>query len=636
MTGDDWKEQGIIDTRHSPYCHLKPIPIREVEIQEGFWHSRITASRKAGIPALLTLLESHGVVDNFRRLSGKIKADRRGGNGTDSDLYKWMEAAAFVLKTAESVELKNKLAELIKEIISTQEKDGYLNTNYIGEKKKDRFNFSEFETHESYCAGHFIQFAVAYYRATGETAPLDCAGRLADYYVNQFVVQKQPMPKTDHPELEMAMVELYRATREKRYLEFAGFLLDLRGYRLGRAISGHAVCTLYLLSGATDYYAETGHPATLRLLQSLWQDMVHGKVYITGGIGSHYSGEDHADMSNYEAFGQSYELPNDTAYTETCAAIANVFWNWRMLLLRGEGQFADLMEMALYNGFLAGVSLSGDKYFYRNPLTCTLEHALANFPKDGQRQAWHGCTCCPTNAVRMFASLPGYFFSTNAEGLWVHLYDNCRLNGRTDAGQPFSLQMTTKYPWDGRIDITAGLEKPVDTSLFLRIPAWCRNATIRVNGKKPKGEVKPGAYFRIRRKWNDKDRVSVKLDMPVVALASNPLVRGNQHRVVLQRGPIVYCFETTDNPKASVLDMNIDIDSFKPKFVPDMLGGVVVLDGKARTPVKDLKGFPLYAPVRDWRSLKFREIKARAIPYHAWANRGKSRMQVWMPYEKVK
>jgi uncharacterized protein len=635
MENRNWKKQGVVDTENSPFCDLKSIPINAVDIRPGFWHSRMEASRIAGIPPLLKLLEEHGVVDNFRRLSGKKKVDRKGGNGTDSDLYKWMEAAAFVLQTKECPELKNTLTKLIEEIIRVQEKDGYLNTNYVGEKKKDRFNFSEFETHESYCAGHFIQFAIAYYRATGETEPLECAGRLADYYVNRFLIRKQPMPKTDHPELEMAMVELYRITRRKKYLEFAKYLLDTRGFYLRRNVRGHAVCTLYLFSGATDYYAETGHAATLRQLNSLWQDMVHGKVYITGGVGSHRSGEDRADMSNYEAFGLSYELPNETAYTETCAAIANVFWNWRMLLVQGRSRFADLMEIALYNGFLSGVSLKGKEYFYRNPLAWTLTQTIANFPKDNKRTAWYDCTCCPTNAVRMFSSLPGYFFSANSQGIWVHLYDNCVLRGKTEKGQPFALQMKTKYPWEGGIDIILSSEKSLDTSLFLRIPSWCKKSEILINGKKIKGEVKSGAYFEIQRQWNNRDCVSLRLAMPVVAMASNPLLRENNNRVALQRGPIVYCFESKDNPKGSVLDMSIDIGSFKPKFIPGLLGGIVVLDGKARTPAKDLEELPLYDPVQNSGGLKFKAIKARAIPYHAWANRGKSKMQVWMPYEKL-
>jgi len=349
----DWKDQGVVDTSTSTHCRLHPVPIRAVRIEGGFWKPRIEANRCKGMPRLLELLEEHGVVDNFRRISGRRKVRRRGPLFTDSDLYKWMEGAALALQSREDPRLRDTLDHIIDDVLSAQGEDGYLNTYFVDERAGERFQRLETD-HEFYCCGHLIQAAVAHYRATGQTKLLDGARRFADYLATVFGPNKR-QGKSGHPELEMAMVELYRATGDRRYLDFAGFLLDQLGFTSLSGMEGHAVRAAYACCGAADYYAETGDRAYGEALERLWEDMVEGKIYITGGIGARYAGE---------AFGEPYELPNFRAYAETCAAIANIMWNWRMLLIAGEARFADLMENTLYNGFLSGVSLDGTRYFY--------------------------------------------------------------------------------------------------------------------------------------------------------------------------------------------------------------------------------------------------------------------------------
>ena len=437
-----WRDQGVLFLKRSPYARLKDVPVRAVTMGDGFWAARRRVNIERSIPTLLELLESNGIVDNFRRLSGRKQVARRGPLYTDSDLYKWMEAVGFALQSRDDPALRATMDRLIDDVLSAQEPSGYLNTYFVEEKKPLRFT-ELVRSHEEYCLGHLLQAGIAYYRATGNRRLLDGGIRMADYFVENFGPAKRPM-FTGHPELELAMVELYRTTGERKYLDFAGYLLsgvdrerlklsdrDVRYTFSGSpftsrtAFEGHAVRAMYAASGATDYYLETGEAAYRETLERLWRDLTQGKMYVTGGVGSRSDGE---------AIGEPYELPNAQAYGESCAAIGNMIWNWRMLMASGEGRFADIVERALYNGVNSGMSLEGTLYCYRNPLESTGEKI---------RNEWYDTTCCPPNLERVLASLPGYAYSTSDRGVWVHLYHSSDLAWRLEDGTGLAIQQRT-------------------------------------------------------------------------------------------------------------------------------------------------------------------------------------------------
>ena len=590
----------------------------------------MVANYKKSIPKLLELLKEHGVVDNFLRLYGKKDVERRGYLFTDSDLYKWMEAAAFVLQSEDAPEIKKMLDEVIDDILPAQGEDGYLNTWFVDDRADKRFT-DLVSAHELYCAGHLIQAAIAHHRATGETRLLGAAIRFADYLDETFGAGKM-QGFAGHPEIELALVELYRETGQNKYLDLAKFFLTQNDIREFQEITGHAVRAGYFACGGTDYYLETGDQDFLKSLHRQWESMANGKMYVTGGVGSRPGGE---------KYGRMFELPTSSAYTETCAGISTIFWNWRMLAINGEAKYADLMEKTLYNGFLSGVSLSGTEYFYVNPLYSSGKGEDDPWYKWGrkepiQRKPWYNCTCCPPNIERLLASLPGYFYSISDEGVWVHLYDNSEMNWRLSNGMKLSLEQRTSYPWDGMVEISLSPEKPKEFSLFLRIPSWCQNANGEANGKTISAAIKPGTYLQINRKWKAGDKVRLNFDMPVELVESDPRVLENRGNVAIQRGPIVYCLEGTDNPGFNVIDARVNLDSnknwetAKAEFEKDTLGGVVVITGNGIVPVNPDDQGPLYRPIRNKKQIEIKDVTLTAISYYAWCNRGPTSMTVWI------
>ena len=388
---------GVIDLRRTPHAKLKTVPVGAVTIHDGFWSPRRKVNVERSIPTLLELLEQNGVVDNFRRVSGRKKVDRKGPLYTDSDLYKWMEAVAFVLQSEDRPELRSTMDRLIDEAVAAQEPSGYLNTYYVDDRTSKRWSEMD-RGHELYCLGHLLQGAIAYYRAGGNRRLLDAGIKFVDYLLRDFGPGKRPL-LAGHPEIEMALIELYRTTGDRRYVDLAAYILtgdprlnlaprqlvymfSGRPFTQRTKMEGHSVRACYAATGATDFFLETGDQAYWRTLENLWTDMTTRKMYITGGVGSRSSGE---------AFGEPYELPNLLAYTESCAAIAQYFWNWRMLAATGDARFTDTMERALYNGINSGMSLDGTLYCYRNPLE------LAGNPDDKIRNPWYSTTCCPPN-----------------------------------------------------------------------------------------------------------------------------------------------------------------------------------------------------------------------------------------------
>ncbi|MGA3077058.1 MAG: beta-L-arabinofuranosidase domain-containing protein, partial [Bryobacteraceae bacterium] len=547
-------------------------------------------------------LEQHGVVDNFRRLEGKKDVPRRGPLYTDSDLYKWMEAVAFVLQSGEQPRLRAEFDRLTGIILAAQEPSGYLNTYWTEERTPKRFTEMH-RSHELYCMGHLIQAAIAYYRATGDRKLLDGGIRFANYMVENFGPRKRPA-LTGHPEFEMALVELYRTTGDRRYLDFAGYLL-----------SGVERERLHLTADQITAYLKT--------LETLWRDLVNGKMYITGGVGSREAGE---------AFGEAYELPNAQAYGESCAAIGNMMWNWRMLLALGESRFADVMERALYNGINSGMSLSGTLYCYRNPLESSGEKI---------RNEWYDTTCCPPNLERIFASLPGYMYSTGPKGVYLNLFHSSTLDWRLEDGTGVRIAQQTEYPWKGAVDLSVDPAHAAEFSLFVRIPAWSDGATVGVKVPAPfstrQDTPKAGEYFEIHRRWSPGDKVHIEFEMKPRLVRANPLVREDAGRVALERGPLVYCLEQPDQPAFNLFDAALldDGTTFVSHFQSDLLGGIMVLKHRGSVVDRSFASEPLYRPFREQFERPGKVVALTFIPYYAWANREPSRMEVWVPYTTV-
>lgn len=596
--------QVIIDTAKSPHAKLHPVPVNAVRLEGGFWEPRRKVNVERSIPTMLELLEEHGIVDNFRRLAGK-KVPRRGPLYTDSDLYKWMEAVAYV----NDPKWNAKFDELTATILSAQEPSGYLNTYYVEDKTKLRFTEMT-RSHELYCLGHLLQAAIAYYRVTGNRRLLDGGIKFVDY-----IADRRPL-LTGHPELEMALVELYRTTGNRKYLDLAAYLLsgveretlklresDVKYMFSGKPFTsraefeGHAVRAMYASSGAADLEAETGDPAYRSTLDRLWTDLTTRKMYITGGVGSRSSGE---------AFGEAYELPNGAAYTESCAAIGNMMFNFRMLQFTGESKYADVIERALYNGVNSGVSLEGTLYCYRNPLASNGEKI---------RNPWYDTTCCPPNIQRVFASLPGYFYSTSSDGLYVHLYDNSVLDWHLEDGTPLRVTQTTRYPWEGVVELKIEPKEPREFTLHLRLPEWSSRTAVSVNGKAAQGTI--------RRKWSAGDVVRLNFDMRPQWMAANARIPEDNGKLAVQRGPLVYCLEQLDQ-KQPITDVTVMPTH---PLDPEMRDGRIVVRHKGA--YSSAEGLPLYAPWKPERNAAQADLLF--IPYFSWANREPSAMAVWIP-----
>jgi len=386
-------------------------------------------------------------------------------------------------------------------------------------------------------------------------------------------------------------------------------------------MEGHAVRACYAASGATDYYLETGDRAYFKTLETLWSDMTRGKLYITGGVGSRAEGE---------AFGEPYELPNAQAYTESCAAIANMMWNWRMLAATGDAKYSDLMERALYNGINAGMSLDGMLYCYRNPLE------LSGDAGDRIRNPWYDTTCCPPNLERTLAALPGYFYGTSKDGLYVHFYDNNEMRWKLEDGTPLVVTAKTNYPWDGAVEIAVEPAQSREFTVFLRIPAWSGNTAVSVNGKETPDAPTPGRYFAVHRLWHSGDRVQATFDMKPRAIAANPQVKENTGRVAIERGPLVYCLEQIDQPLDTALaDVALRLTSdasraFAPELKPDLLGGITVLRHRGVVATEPAAQMPLYEPFRRDTRAPRKPVDLVFIPYYTFANRQITPMQVWI------
>jgi len=614
----------VVDTTESPAAQLKPVPIGAVRMTDEFWAARLRQMREVTLPSQYELMEETGRIDNFRRASGKIKGEFKGIYFNDSDVYKWIEGCAYSLAYERAPKIEEMADKVIDEIAAAQREDGYLNTFYTFEKGEERWSNLR-DMHELYCAGHLFHAAVAYHRATGRRKLLDVAIRFADHIYETFGPDKRP-GTPGHPQIEMALVELYRETGDRRYLELSQFFVDQRGrgviggspyhidhkpFRELDEVVGHAVRSIYLNCGAADIYMETGENALMETLERLWHNMTQRRMYVTGGVGARHQGE---------AFGGDYELPNEHAYAETCAAVANAMWNWRMLLASGEEKFADVMELTIYNGALSGISLDGKCYFYVNPLSDRGEH---------RRQRWFGCACCPPNIIRLIGAVPGEIYSTSQGGIWVHLYASNTAEISLDRNR-IRLTQRTRYPWDGEVEITIEPESEPEFSLMLRVPGWCDGADISVNGQKIASDVQPGRYFELKRSWRKGDKVELSIPMRVQMLTAHPRVESSWNRIAFKRGPIIFCLEHEDNPGFDVWCAGIRVNS-EPiaEFRPDLLGGVMTVKCDGIASEMGIWEDKLYLPIGSVSQTE-RPVRITAIPYYAWANRDPGPMTVWM------
>jgi DUF1680 family protein len=638
----DWAKAGIIATRKSPYAKLKSVPVRAVTIDTGFWSKRRQTNVDSSIPSMRLELLEHGRMDNFLRLEGKSTTPQLGPVYSDSDIYKWMEAVGFALQSGPLPDVRRQTEEMIRQVVAAQEPGGYLNTYFVESRQGDRM-LPKTQTggHELYCIGHLLQGGIAWYRATGDPTLLNAGVRFVDDFLLPGygpAANKGPIV-AGHPEIEMALIELYRTTGNQRYLELARYILQgdpripLKQQQITymfcgipftsrTKLEGHAVRAMYACCGATDYYLETGDPAYWKTLNLLWDDLAEHQLYVTGGVGARSEGE---------AFGNAYELPNERAYGESCAAIGNMMWNWRMLSASGEAKFTDVMERALYNGINSGMSLDGKLYCYRNPL------AFDPASGDKIRNPWYDTTCCPPNLERTFAALPGYFYSTSPEGVYVHFYDNSELQWQLENGARLAIKQTTQYPWEGAVHLTVTPASPQEFTLFVRIPGWSKQNTVAVNGS-PIAGATPGKYLPIKRRWSAGDRVELNFDMQPQAVHANLAVTDDRGRIAFQRGPIVYCMEQLDQAVGAADTGGFPrytaqlSESTTAAFRPELLDGVVVLEHPGEwLPAEPGGLYQANLPNRE----PVHSTTLRLIPYYAWSNRQLSAMQVWIPYRQA-
>lgn len=639
-------------------AQLQPIPLKQVKISGGFWSKYTKLIKEVTIPYQWEVLNDRvpGVVlshaiKNFYIAAGEMEGEFAGMVFQDSDVYKWLEAVSYSLAVYPDPELEKIADEVIDLIARAQQSDGYLNTYFII-KEPDKKWTNLRDNHELYCAGHLIEAAVAYYKATGKRKLLDVACRFADHIDSVF--GPEPGKKKGYPgheEIELALVKLYRVTGEEKYLKLSKYFIDERGkkplyfeieaktrgdkwdeqwasyfqahlpVREQTSAEGHAVRAVYLCSGMVDVAVETDDESLIQACKRLWDNITTKRMYITGGIGSSSIGE---------TFTFDYDLPNDTAYAETCAAIGLVFFAYRMLQIDPDRRYADVMERALYNSVISGMSLDGKKYFYVNPLEVWPEAYEKNKVKAHvkyTRQPWFECACCPPNLARLLASLGEYIYSVRDNELYVHLYVDSEVQMKI-AGNEVKVKQETQYPWDGRIVIDILPEREIDFTLLLRIPGWCKDAKVSVNGEKIdiNGIMEKG-YVKIKRIWKAKDRVELLLSMPVMRVKANPNVREDEGRVAIQRGPIVYCLEEVDNgPNLN----NIVLPKgckFEVEYEKDLLNGVCVIKAEAERENYGSWGEELYkADV----NVSYEPVKIKFVPYFAWANRAPGEMMVWV------
>jgi len=622
-----------------PTRKFEPVNFSKVTITDSFWKPTLDKVATTTLQACIYQTEVKTPrIRNFEKVARNQNEKHEGIFYDDSDVFKALEAIAYSLKNHPDPKLEQKADEWIDKIAAAQLEDGYINTYYSLGRMNERW--TDMSMHEDYNGGHLIEAAVAYYQVTGKRKLLDVAIKFADHFDARFGPGKLNWV-TGHQELELALVKLYNVTQDKKYLSLAHWLLEERGHKRAKGytwtdwrdtayaqdvvpvreqkeITGHAVRAMYMYTGAADVAALTGDEGYMNAMKTVWEDVVHRNMYITGGIGS---------SGSNEGFSNDYDLPNEQAYCETCASVGMVFWNQRMNLLTGNSQFIDVLERSLYNGARDGLSLSGDRFFYGNPLASDGRH---------YRREWFGTACCPANIARLVASLGDYIYGYSDAGLWVNLFIGSNTSVKIGK-QEVPISMTTNYPWDGKTTLTLNPKTKSKFKVSLRIPGWLRGEavpgdlfvfenktpdafTILVNGKPSPYQMENG-YATINREWKKGDVVELNFPMEVKRLTSRTEVKQNEGRVALQRGPLVYCVEGVDNGGQAWNFILPDKAAFTTQHEKELLEGITIIQFEAPT----LQINP------DGQSITTENRKITAIPYYAWCNRGQNQMQVWLP-----
>ena len=589
---------------------LTAVSFTQIRFANNFWAEKQKINKDVTLNFCLEKCETTGRITNFEKAAGFIEGDYIGIFYNDSDVYKVIEGIAYSLMNHPDPELEKKADIIIEKIAAAQQDDGYL-SSYFTLTAPDK-KWTDMDKHEMYCGGHLFEAAIAYRKATGKMTLFNTACRLADHYVSLFGPGKRHWVP-GHEEIELALIKLYQETEEESYLKLARFLLEERGHGHGKGgrwdkeddksyyqdelpisemekVSGHAVRAMYLYSGIADVAAITGDTEYRSILEKLWGNVALGNMYITGGIGpSKYN----------EGFTEDYDLPNETAYCETCASVGMVYWNHRMNLISGDSKYADILERALYNGVLSGVSLQGDRFFYDNPME-----------SDGtsHRQEWYDCSCCPTQISRFIPSIGNYMYAVSNQRIWVNLYaeSTADINLKNSS---IKIEQVTDYPWDGRVSIRVLTTVKEDFELLLRIPGWCKSSFASINNQPLESLEFENGYLKIKHNWGSSDEIILNLDMPVETVRSIDKVKENTGKAAIQRGPLVYCFEETDN-KENFDQLRLCQNS---QFVvennnPDNITAIKVVDQK-------------------------NNVTFEAVPYYFWDNRDPGRMKVWIEME---
>jgi uncharacterized protein len=648
------QDKSLVNTSQSPYAKMYGVNMPDVKWTKGFWAERFTTCKDTMVPTMWNIFKDPEIAHSFRNFeiaAGLEKGEHEGPPFHDGDFYKWFEGMAMVYAQNKDPKLDELMDKIIAVIAKAQREDGYIHTPAIIKQKasgqtsqfEDKLNF------ETYNMGHLMTTACVHYRITGKRNMLNLAVKAADYLYNfNLRNPKELAVNAVCPAHYMGIIEMYRTTHDPKYLELAKSLIDNRGlsdsgtddnqdripFRQQTKAFGHAVRANYLYAGVADVYLETGDTSLLRCLNLIWDDMVHRKMYITGACGALYDGTS-PDGTSYEpsyvqkvhqSYGRDYQLPNKTAHNESCANIGNLLWNYRMLELSGDAKYADIMEQALYNSILAGVNLNGNKYFYTNPLAVSNDFPYTlRWSKDRETYI-KLCNCCPPNTVRTIAEVSNYAYSLTNNGVYCNIYGSNELTTKLKDGSALKLTQETEYPWDGKIKITIGDAPKKEMTVYLRIPGWCSNAELKVNGQATTAAVKSGTYATLARNWKKGDVIELLLPMTVKLMESNPLVEETRNQVAVMRGPVVYCLESPDMPGMNIFNVALPVkNDFKPVKTTISNSNLISLEGTADV-------------ITGWDNGLYREAGApakttmvRLIPYFAWDNRGKSEMTVWLP-----
>ncbi|MHB1456816.1 MAG: glycoside hydrolase family 127 protein [Armatimonadota bacterium] len=608
---------------------LHAITYNQVQITDDFWQPQMETNRKITIPYMLDMLEKTNSIKNFELAAQHATEGYTGPPWADSDVYKALETASYALATHPDPALDHRIDGIIAKISAAQQDDGYINTCFQVQLVGERWTDLALK-HEMYTAGHMFEAAVAHFQATGKRTFLDVAIRMADHIDSVFGdAPGKRIGYCGHPEIELALIKLWHVTGEKRYFDLASFFVEQRGQGLlkvppptpldsvyflddmpireHKTIKGHAVRALYLFSSVADIAMETGDRGLIDMLETVWRNTVELRMYVTGGVGP---------GGGIEGFTHDYDLPNLNAYQETCASVGMAMWNQRMGILHGDAKYIDIMEKSLYNGVLAGISLDGMKFYYSNPLSSA---------GDFERSEWFGCACCPPNVARTISMIGGYIYAAGDDSILVNLYIGNKAQIKVGSNS-VNISMKTDYPWNGKVKIKIDPKQPATFALKLRIPSWCTKASADVNGE---GIVKPAidkGYMVINREWQPGDVVDLNLPMDVMQMEAHPRAVEDLNRLALQRGPLVYCIEGCDQ-SAPISKIAVPRGAkFRAVKKPDLLGGIVTLQGEGLVAPKWSNPDALYLPAQP-------DVKTpvSAIPYYAWNNRGKHAMEVWIP-----